>query len=235
MPSTKKWILISVAVVLILILGASLTRILIVADHAGAIAFQRDNEVYLFLAAGHSGWHFSALSYPLVKVGGYLHIPSAPADVNGQSLVLRVTPEGVQRWTNKAKDIAALTPFEDGFYARCPGAVLCKWTEKGFEVASPEDARRIGTDNLHIGSLDDKVVNGWATHQLKFAPGDHFEIQFGQGLTISVRNLSEKDWAYPQVSVDLLRAGQAPENLYHADAKPRVVSRADYQILLGKH
>lgn len=232
MPSKKKWILISVT--LVLLLGASLIKIYVVADHAGVTAFQRNNEVYLFLGGGHTGWRFSALSYPLVMAGGYLHIPAAPADVNGQSLVLRVTLEGVQRWTNKSKDIATLTPFEDGFYARCPGTVLCKWTEKGFEVASPEDARRIGTDNLYIGSLDNKVINGWTTHQLKFAPGDHFDIQFGQGFTISARNLSEKDSTYPNVSVDLLRAGQAPENLYRADARPRVVSKANYEILLGK-
>jgi hypothetical protein len=222
------------AVILALILGSWLVRLYFVSDHAGAIVFQKNDEAYLFLGDGHTGWHFPALFFPVVLAGEYLHVPTNSSDEYGQSLVIRVTPEGVQRWVNRSSHIANLTPFEDDFYARCPGTVLCRWTERGFVRASPEDEKRIGVDKLYTGSFDNKIVNGWTTHQLKFAAGDNFEVQLGHDLAISVKNRSERD-AFPNVAVDLLRPGQAPENLYRADGEPRRVSRSEYEQLFGRH
>jgi hypothetical protein len=76
----------------------------------------------------------------------YLRVPVEPSDVYGQSLVIRVTPEGAQRWAedvlkNESRGVSFLTPFEDGFYAQCPGTVLCKWTGRGFDPVSPEDEK----------------------------------------------------------------------------------------------
>ena len=222
------------AVIVALILGSGLVRLYFVSDHAGATVFQRDDEAYLFLGGGHTGWHFPALFFPVVLAEEYLHVPAESADEYGQSLVIRVTHAGVQRWVNRPSGIANLTPFENEFYARCPGTVLCRWTDSGFVRASQEDEKRIGLDNLYTGSFDNKIVNGWTTHQLKFAAGDNFEVHLGQDLAISVKNRSERD-AFPNVAVDLLRPGQAPENLYRADGEPRRVSRSEYEQLFGRH
>jgi hypothetical protein len=35
-----------------------------------------------------------------------------------------------------------ITPFDDGFYAQCPGVVLCKWTGSSFVRATEEEQRR---------------------------------------------------------------------------------------------
>lgn len=233
MARKAKWAVTSV--ILVLILGAWVVQLHFISDNAGATLFQRGNEAYLFLGAGHTGWHFPALLYPLVMAKGYLHIPADISDQYGQSLILRVTPEGVQRWEAPSTDISFLTPFEDGFYGLCPGSVLCKWTTgKGFGIASSEEEKRIGINDLHKGSPDNQVVNGWTGHVLKFSPGDHFEVRLDQNLVIAVQNRSMKDGAYRDVTVDLLRPGQAPENLYHADGFPRRVSKSEYEQLLGK-
>lgn len=232
MPRIKKRVFILSAVV-VLVLGAWLAQLYFVADHAGVILFQKGDEAYLFMGAGHTGWHFPALSFPLVKARQYFNIPPDVSDQIGLSLVIRVTPEGVQRWMNKSADVALLTPFNDGFYARCPGTVLCKWTDKGFVGASPEEEKRIGIDNLYAGSLVDTAVNGWTTHQLKVAPGDHFEISLSRDVVIAVQNHSEYS-GYPNVTVVLLRAGRAPETLYGANTVPRLVSRSEYERAFGK-
>jgi hypothetical protein len=201
----------------------------------GPPLFQKGDEAYLFLGAGHMGWHFPALSYPWVVAKGYLRIPTEFSDQSGQSLVIRVTPEGVQRrWTYKSSDISLLTPFEDGFYARCPGTVLCKWTGKGFDPVNAEEEKRIGIDNPYVGSFDNTVINGWTAHVLKYVPGDHFKVQIGQDVVIDVRNDAGSEPAYSNTSVDLLRPGKAPENLLRANAKPRRVSWSEYEQLFGK-
>jgi hypothetical protein len=221
------------------LLASLLAQLYFVSDHAGATLFQRGDEAYLFLGAGHTGSHFPALAYPLVIAKAYLRVPVEASDVFGQFLVIRVTPSGVQRWVedvrkDKPNGVALLTPFEDGFYARCPGTVLCKWTGNSFDPVSAEEEKRIGIGNLYIGSFDNKVVNGWTAHVLRFAPGDHFEVQLAKDFVIAVRNYSERDWAHPSVTVDVLRPGKAPENLYRVDGRPRLVSKSEYKQVFGK-
>ena len=208
-------------------------KLYFVADHAGAIAFQRGDAAYLFVGGGHTGWHFPALAYPAILAMNFLGAVNEPSDQVVVPLVIRVTPQGVQRWVNEPVDAAFLTPFQDGFYGLCPGAVLCKWTEKGFVRASPEEEKGIEIDKLHRGSLDNKLINGWSTHQLKVAPGDHFEVELDDNLAITVKNGSER-FGFPNVTIDLLRPGQVPENLYSADARARRVSRTKYEQLFGK-
>jgi len=223
-----------VTVLVLLVLGAWIVQLHFVSDNAGATVFQRGNEAYLFLGAGHTGWRFPALLFPLVIAKGYLHIPADISDQNSQSLVIRVTPEGVQRWINETADAAFITPFQDGFYGLCPGAALCKWTEKGFVLATPEGEERITIDDLQRGSLDNKVVNGWLTRELKLTPGDHFEIKLDDGTTIAVENYAERDWGLQNVRVDLLRSGKAPETIYRAVGIPRLVTKSAYERFFPK-
>lgn len=232
MQRNKKWLIISVIAVLFLV--TLFVQVYFVADHAGVAVFQKSDEAYLFVGGGHTGWHCPALAFPVFLALGYFGSVSEPSDQVVLPMVIEVTPQGVQRWVNAPVDVASLTPFQDGFYGLCPGAVLCKWTEKGFVRATPEEEKRIGVDNLHRGSLDNKLVNGWTTHELKFGPGDHFEVPLGKDLVIAVQNRSMKDGAYRDVTVDLLRRGQAPENLYHANGFPRRVSKSEYDQLFGK-
>jgi hypothetical protein len=232
MLSTKKHALIF-TLVGVLVVVTLVIQLHFVSDHAGATVFQKGNEAYLFVGGGHTGWHCPALAYPVILALGYFGAVTEPSDKVSLSLVIRVSPQGVQRWMNQGVDVGALTPFQDGFYARCPGTMLCKWTESGFVRASPEEEKRIEIDNLHRGSLDNKLINGWSTHALKVAPGDHFEVELGDNLAISVKNHSEI-FGFPEVTIDLLRPGKAPENIYRADAKARLVSKTEYQQLLGK-
>jgi hypothetical protein len=66
------------------------------------------------------------------------------------------------------------------------------------------------------------------------SPGDHAEVEIGKKLVISVQNHSTNARAYPRVSVDLVRPGQAPESLYNVDGTPRRVSSSEYEQAFGK-
>jgi hypothetical protein len=234
MVTKKKKAILVVALVTVLSISIAV-QLYFVADHAGVTVFARDREAYLFLGGGHTGWHFPALLFPIVVAQAYLGVPARISDKDPQSLVIRITPEGVQSWIHPASDVADLTPFQEGFYARCPGSVLCKWTEKGFMRASLEEEKSIAIDKLHSGSFDNKLVNGWNTYVLKFAPGNRFKVTLPTDIEILVQNHCKQDCAYPDVTVDLFRPGRAPENLYRADASPRLVRKSRYKELFPSH
>jgi hypothetical protein len=222
--------LIRVSVVAIFLLSV-LIQLHFVSDHAGATVFQRGSEAYLFLGGGHNGWHFPAALYPAIVAKEYFNAPTAPSDVDAKSLVIRISPDGTQRWTNPSANIAFLTPFPDGFYALCPGSVLCKWTETGFRQATPEETQGIRVDDLRHGTLDNQLINGWTTHELKFSPGDHFEVHLPENVTIRVADHTTREFGRPDVTVDLLRPGQPAERIYQANASSRLVSASQYARL----
>ncbi len=228
-------------VVLALLLAASVSlKVYFSTSHVAAMMFWRGDEAYLFLGTGHTGHRFSYLEYPLVVVREYFHAPPLSEHRRGSSLVIHVTPSMVERHVKDDDEESAtgpnfLTPFEDGFFAMCSGAVLCKWTANGFELATEEEQRRHdGVNRLVRGSMNNQIVNGWHVRGSFRSPGDHAEVEIGKDLVISVRNRAADVRAYPWVSVDLLRPGQEPESLYSVDGTPRRVSKSEYDRTFKK-
>jgi len=163
----------------------------------------------------------------------YFNAPPSAEHRPASSVVIRVTPSAIERYVMDYGEApstpAFVTPFEDGFYAMCPGAVLCKWTAHGFDPATVEEQRRLdGGNRLVRGSMNNQVVNGWSVREAFRSPGDHAEVEITKNLVISLRNHATDARAYPWVTVDLLRAGQAPESLYNVDGTPRRVSKSEY-------
>jgi hypothetical protein len=228
-------------IVLALALAASASlKVYFLADHVGATLFSRGDEAYLFLGAGHTGYRFRYLEYPLVRIMEYFNAPPSAEHRRASSLVIHLTQSRIERHTidygEAPSTPAFMTPFEDGFYAMCPGAVLCKWTSHGFEPATEEGQRRLdGGNRLVRGSMNSQIVNGWYVRESFRSPGDHAEVEIGKNLVISVQNHATDVRAYPKVSVDLLRSGQAPERLYNVDGTPRRINKSDYEQLFPKH
>jgi hypothetical protein len=221
--------------------ASAFLKVYFLTSYPGAMLFWRGDEAYLFLAAGHIGYRFSYLEYPLERILEFFYVMPSPEHRRGSMIVIHVTPSVVERHIDDDSDDIAtgpnfMTPFEDGFYAMCEGAVLCKWTGNGFEPATEEERRRLdGVNRLVRGSMDNQIVNGWHVRQSFRSPGDHFEVEVGKNLVISVQNHATDVRAYPWVSVDLLRPGKAPENLYNVDGTPRRVSKSEYNSVFSNH
>ena len=179
-------------VVLAVALVASATlKVYYIRDGSGGTLFWRGDEAYLFLGAGHTGYRISYLEYPLARIMEYFYAPPLPQHRRGSLLVIHVTPSVVERHINDDRDDAAtgpnfMTPFNDGFYAVCSGAVLCKWTGNGFEPTTQEEQRRLdGGNRLVRGSMENQIVNGWHVRYTS-PPSAHFEVEIGKNLVISV-------------------------------------------------
>jgi hypothetical protein len=76
-------------------------------------------------------------------------------------------------------------------------------------------------------------LNGWHTRAAGL-PGDHFEVQIGKDLVISVKNRATNPRSYPWVSIDLLRSGQGTQSLYNVDGTPKLVSKNEYKHIFSR-
>lgn len=238
---TKKVI---VLIILAIALAASaFLKIYILADSSGATVYWKGDEAYLFLGVGHDGYRLSYLEYPFVVIGEHFYVVPSPLNRCASSLVIHITPAAVERHSMGCEEVWSgplnMTPFDDGFYAMCPGVILCKMTVNGgFRPATEEEQRRIGSPDRLVHFLQDTIngmVNGWHVRSSRRSPGDHFEAEIGKNLVISVRNHATDVRAYPSVSVELLRPGQAPEGLYNVNGTPRRVSKSEYDRAFNKH
>lgn len=120
------------------------------------------------IGTGHLGYRVSYLEYPFDIIGEYFYRPTYTDDVRGSSLVIRITASSVEHhvvdygygWD--AHSPSSVTPFDDGIYAICQGAILCKWTDDGFKPATEEQKHRLdGTNHLVRGDVNHQIVNGW--------------------------------------------------------------------------
>ena len=241
----KKRLVVLLAVVILFV--ASIMAIIRVAsmeiywvrDASGATVFWKDDEAYLFLGSGHTGYRISYLEYPLEIAKEYFYVVPSPNDQRVIGTVIRVMPSGVERHVveygeNAAQSALLLTPFDDGFYGMCQGGVLCKWTGHGFEVATQEEQEKHGgTDRLFRGDFNGQIINGWSAREVRRMPGDHFEAKVDDKFVIAAKNqasdVRERAW----ISVDLIRPGRPPERLYNVNGTPRLVSKTEYQNIFG--
>jgi hypothetical protein len=232
--------LVFVFLIVALLIIAMFTNAYYVTDGAGAIAFSKGDETYLFLGTSRSGYHFRYIDYPLVAFREYFNAPISPADGHVSSTVIRVSPSVVQRYQlDYGKDAAGapefITPFDDGFYAMCTGLSLCKWAGDHFEPATQEERRTLeGINRLFHGDVNNQVINGWSVREVRRSPGDHFEVEIADQYAIRARNYAADVRQYPSISVELQRSGKPAETLYDVNGAPRRVSKLQYEKFFGR-
>ncbi len=195
----------------------------------------------MFTGTGHRGVHASYLQYPFAALMEYFYATPLGSDRRVSTTVIRVTPSTIERHVvDFGEDTANapnfLTPFDDGFYAMCPGVVLCKWMGNSFQPATVEEKQRLGgIDHLIRGDINNQFVNGWFVRQTRDVPGDQFYVEVGTKFAIAAKNEAGSEREPVRISVDLVRSGRPPEHLYSADASRRKMSKAEYELLFPKH
>jgi hypothetical protein len=224
-------------IVLAVVLAGSLAlHVFVIRDASGGTVFWRQGEAYLFLGLGHTGYNLTYFQYPFAVFAEYFNVVRSPSNQGSSLVVLHVTPTSVERQFLKSgpEALAAsgfVTPFEDGFYAICEGAQLCKWTGQGYRPATREERQRIGGETGLASLQHDRengFVSGWHVRNTRYIPGDRFEANIGQEVVISVENRSNSP-TYPWICIDLQRRGQATEKLYDVNGAPRRVGKAEYR------
>ena len=145
-----------------------------------------------------------------------------------------IPPSSIERKTvDFGKDTSHagnfFTPFYDGFYAMCDGGQLCKWSDAGFEPATPEEQRQFGgVDHLVRGDMNNKNINGWSVYEIARSPGN-LQVSVGGKFTIAIDVKATFAQGDAKFSIYLLRPGRPEETLYVGDGTPKLISAAEYK------
>ena len=226
----------TVGIVLLAILALCFsTEIYYLRESTGGDLWWHQDEAYLFLGSGADGHHLRVAAYPWETLKEHLYAPAFPDDRRFAVTVIRITDSAIERHNvdfgrEAGNGADFLTPFGEDFYAMCTGMILCKWVGSHFDPATVEEQHKFGgVDHLLRGEIGDNSVNGWFRRSTDPAPGDHLSINVGGKFSILVENKATNKLSYPDISIELIRPGQAPVNLWHVDGTPRIVSEKEYE------
>jgi hypothetical protein len=226
---------IGIAVFFAALVAAAALNIYFIRDDSGGSLLWNGDKAYLFVGVARRGFHCSYLAYPWALAKESLfYAPAFPADDAEWITVVEVTQSSVKRSVVDVPDprpgIAPgeFTPLEGAIYANCPRlGGLCKWAGDHFEAASREEQQKFGgIERLSFGEFDN--VNGWS-ERIMLGNGRQFVVEVGGTFSILVKNHATGAREYPKISIDLVRSGGVPEQLWYLDEAPRSVSRSAYK------
>jgi hypothetical protein len=214
----------TIAIVLVIVMASSTLKLHYIRDGNNADVLWNGDEAYLFLGGKTLGYKVSYLGYPVALVRQYFGDVRLPDNERSSITVLRVTPSGVERYVQSDVFLDLYTPMGNTVYANHQGS-LWKWTGSKFEPTTSEEQRRLGgTGRLSAQAFDD--VEGWFSRPRVTSgpPKVRFTMNIGgQPLTLVVERSPRGD-----ISIDLLRPGQASDRIWHVDEQPRRVGSAEY-------
>jgi hypothetical protein len=225
----------------ILLLGLATAVIALASFHtyyirtvAGGDLFWNSDEAYIFLKIGSRGIRLSYLQefyWRLREALGEVHPPERGSD---SVLVLRVTPEEVQRHAVGNMHAGSFDFFNGTIYAtglnKPTGEGLLKWTGNHFEQPSQEELRKLANGALLTYPPSFRNVDGWSKQAglglKEFDYKAEFPIELrGEPITLVVKSIDLAN----EISIDLLRPGRPAERIFHQNQRFRKVSRREYE------
>jgi len=183
-------------------------------------------EAYLFVHGERRGYHVSYLGYLAELVKGYFGAIDPPDDERPFTIVIRITPSGIERHGEKDQ-FGYFTPVDDSIYAGRNDSNLWKWAGTHFEKAGIDEQKKVkGIEGLSKKNFTN--VSGWsARYSVTSNMKEEFPITLGgKSMTVQVTTLN---LSAGEVSVDLLRHDLPAETLFRRSGQPRRVSRTEYQ------
>jgi hypothetical protein len=201
-------------------------------DSSGQLLWKGD-EAYLFAMVARRGLRIRAISFPWEVLGEWLNVPAMPTEELAFLTVIRVTPSGIERHTQKGiGDTAEIpvffTPIGEIIYAGCHGT-LCKWVGDHFENASLQEQKSVGGFNQLSPDIDGPI-NGWSKRGVGSVVGDfHYAVDLGNDSHLRIQQGNVNRSVTDSATVYLDRAGRPSQQLWHVDGTPRLVSRWKYK------
>lgn len=185
---------------------------------------------YLFIGCGDLGHRISYLSYPFEDLREHLGAIRPADDRRAWTIVIRIDKSSVTRYGPDQSRFDFYTPFDGEIFANHEGT-LWRWAGTGFVKANYADKDRAA----RLNALNFDNVNGWSkrTEILSQLDGETtFQLQLDgiqPSLIVNRKNQGRN------ITIDLVRPNQVPEQLWHLDRQPRSVTRAEYNEIFRKN
>lgn len=228
---SRKRIILALVVVAGLLTLARFEYIYIIWDVAGAQLVCNADQAVIFVHEGSRGYQHSYLSFPLDAVKQMFYSVSPPDRQRFEYVLFVVTPTKVQRFEIADSSLTDIDPVGDNLYAGSETGIQ-KWTGSRFIRATAEE-KQAYLNAMHSDSHGPDYDNyhGWSARSSILGGGLHqYVIALnGNTLTLEVNGHFNSD-----LSIEVIRRGQAPEKIWHLNESPRFVSRVEYEQVFGK-
>jgi hypothetical protein len=232
----KKALIVIIVASAVVVALASL-KIYSIHDAAGGTLFWNKEEAILFLDVVNRG-HRSTYLRLLVEIpeeilGGVL----STDDQRSSAIVLRFTPDAVQRYTKEDIHLGDYQFVQGNIYSRDDDGVLWKWAGMHFEQANSQEQRSLEEQQRnfrlpeHLSGPEFDAVNGWSARYalLNRTPEARFPMKVGnQTLTLAVRKTPN------DFSIDFVGPSGASETVWSLGRRARKVSRSESEHTFQK-
>jgi hypothetical protein len=213
-------------------------KVYVIRDAADGTLYWDTNEALLFVGTTSSGVRFSYPRYAIEPVLESLGDVRIPDDKRcSQILVIRVTDKEVQRYITGLEQYAE-EPYCFTHYVLFNGRIyvgylaqqkVWRWSSNQFQPATETEFRGFNPLKSAHGSQFDNI-EGWSMRENALGRVDSYRITLnGQPLTLVS---SGRKWPRGEISLDLIRPGQAPQRIWSNDERPHVVTKTEYQRIL---
>jgi hypothetical protein len=196
----------------------------------GGWALWNAKEAYFFIDSDTRGYHVKWAGYPLLVAGEMLRRIERPDDDRGVMYIMRITSAGVERHVLELPDRrpgsgpSMYTPLDGRIWANWPTlGGLCWWAGDHFELATPEELRRLdGFNHLRNGAYRDasgwSADGVWAGYSPTIRVGDEFELLVHGGGSPG----------YGPISVEMRKQGGESSTMFTINGSAGRVSSSDY-------
>jgi hypothetical protein len=236
-----KRFLIVLTILTILVILFSYPRVCVVRDRANGTLFWNADQALLFVAIGSSGARLSYVRYALEPYFVSLGDVRPPDNQRySQIVVIRITDEDVQKYVIDPRQYATdqrcfgnnYALFRGNIYTGCLAqGTLWKWSGTQFEPGTQEEL--CGFDPMKEAQrsfrFDD--VDGWSMREYALSRVTYPLILKGQPMSIVS---SGRGQPRSEGSVELIRPGKPPLEIWRLDERPHIVSKAEYEHMFGK-
>jgi hypothetical protein len=231
----KSRLAVGAAVIVVALLVIVFGRMYVIRDDSGGDLIWNSNEAYLFMGVARRGARIGYLEYPWILLKQLLYGVREPDDQRTSVTVVHITTSGIERHLvpmleEQPGNSPALYKAIDGrIYANWQGYAY-KWTGNEFEKATEEErARYESTKEVFEGDIE-KGPDGWSQRGFGEASSDYqFAVDVGGSFTLDITNKLQDQGGHSVLAVQLVRPGGPPEDVWHLDGRPKVVSRREYR------
>jgi len=237
-------------IVAVIVLGLAVSalawlRVYYVIDRSNGDLVWNSSDAYVFIGVVESGYTFTYLRYLGEMVREIFPFgASGPEKKHYHAVVLRITPETVQRYT--FDNFQSGNVFAVGKTISAGGLLNettpMKWSGAHFEPMTPAEEKewRDGARAIPPGPAYDNVA-GWSKRKVggevvRESSTDYSENDAQATIELGGQRLifrMNSGFVSHEAYIDLLRPGRAPERIWHLNENPERVSKATYKRIFG--
>jgi hypothetical protein len=219
-------------------------RVYYVIDRFNGDLVWNSSDAYVFIGVVESGYTFSYSGYLGEVVREIFPFgASSPEEKHYYAVVLRITPETVQRYTFDNFQYGGVFPVGKTISAgNYLDATRTKWSGTHFEPMTPTEEKewRDGGRLIPSGPAYDDIA-GWSKRTVggevvRESSTDYTEKHAEATIELEGKPLKfrmNSGFISHEAFIDLLRPGHAPERIWHLNENPERVNKATYKRIFG--